>query len=341
VTEFDDATGDWTDGMAPIPAAQADPWRRPEMPRVAHTERSAPIPIRTEGFSIAALWCSIVGVLTVVPAILGIVFGFVARSRIKKSEGSLKGSGLALAGILVGTAVLVLVSGLAVAVTFGAPESDGSLARQELLPAGSYPTGWEPVSGTNVTNMSYYAGEDSALVTQLAHCLGVASLPIDPNPAEAAGRGYFDPHPLLEIGHTPTFGLGVTDTVEVYQTQADAVADVEAAANPRAVLCQFWLLGAGLLSALNRTVGLGPGTRTGPPVVLERRLPIVGDHVADDAFKVPYAYKGSSGVAYNDIVTVQKGRSESVLWFSNLRHPTAMSILTKVASGAASRLDDS
>jgi len=47
------------------------------------------------------------------------------------------------------------------------------------------------------------------------------------------------------------------------------------------------------------------------------------------------------GVAYNDIVFVQKGRSESVLWFSNLRHPTAMSILTNVASAAASRLDAS
>jgi hypothetical protein len=338
VTKFDDATGDWTDGMAPIPAPQADPWRRPEMPRVADTEQPAPAPIRTERFSIASLCCSIVGVLTVVPAVLGIVFGFVARSRIKKSEGGLKGSGLALAGIWVGTAGLVLVSVLVVAATFGGTESDGSLARQELLPAASYPTGWQPVPGTAVAGMSYYAGQDSAFVTQLAHCLGVASLPVDPNPAEAAGRGYFDPHLLFQ---TSTFASGVTDTVEVYPTEADAVADVEAAANPRAELCQFVLWGSGLQSWLNAVVGLGPGTRTGQPIVLERHLPRVGDHIVDDAFKVPYAYKGSNGVAYNDIVFVQKGRSESVLWFSNVRQPTALSTLANMASAAASRLDAS
>jgi hypothetical protein len=189
--------------------------------------------------------------------------------------------------------------------------------------------------------MSYYAGQGSAYATQLAHCLGVASLPVVPNPAEAASRGYFDPHPLLEIGHTPTFGSGVTDTVEVYPTQSDAVADVEAAANPRAQFCQFRLLGPGLQSALDGMVELGPGTSTGKPVILDRRLPTLGDRVADHAINVPYAYKGSSGVDYNDIVFVQKGRSESVLWFSNLRHPTARSILTKVVGAAASRLDAS
>jgi hypothetical protein len=195
--------------------------------------------------------------------------------------------------------------------------------------------------GTAVTGMSYYAGQDSALVTQLEHCLGVASLPVVPNPAEAASRGYFDPHSLLEIGHTPTFSSAVTDTVEVYPTDADAVADVEAAANPRAKFCQFRLLGPDLQSALNLTVGLGPGTFAGQPVFLARRLPRVGDHIADDAFNVPYTYKGSSGVVYNDIVFVQKGRSESVLWFFNFRHATATSILTNVASAAASRLDAS
>ena len=159
MTKFDDATGDWTDGLAPLPAAQADPWKRPEMPSAAHTEQPAPAPIRTEGLSIASLWCSIVGVFTVAPAILGIVFGFVARSRIKKSEGSLKGSGLALSGIWVGTAVLVFASVLIVAATFGGTESDGSIARQELLPAASYPTGWESMAGTAESDMSYYAGE--------------------------------------------------------------------------------------------------------------------------------------------------------------------------------------
>jgi hypothetical protein len=34
MTEIDDGTGDRTDGIAPIPTPKADPWKRPEMPRV-------------------------------------------------------------------------------------------------------------------------------------------------------------------------------------------------------------------------------------------------------------------------------------------------------------------
>jgi len=63
---------------------------------------------RTNGFAVASLVCAIAGFLFFVPAILGIVFGFVARSQIRQSGGTQAGDGLAVAGIIVGFAWVVL-----------------------------------------------------------------------------------------------------------------------------------------------------------------------------------------------------------------------------------------
>jgi hypothetical protein len=74
----------------------------------------------TTGFAIASLVCSIVAAwLFGVPAIPGIVFGFVARTRIRRSAGTLKGSGLALAGIIVGFAAVALWVLIFAAAAFG------------------------------------------------------------------------------------------------------------------------------------------------------------------------------------------------------------------------------
>jgi hypothetical protein len=56
---------------------------------------------KTNGLAIASLVCSIAGFL-VIPLVLGIVFGFVARSQIRNSNGTQGGQGLALAGIIIG-----------------------------------------------------------------------------------------------------------------------------------------------------------------------------------------------------------------------------------------------
>ncbi len=64
---------------------------------------------RTNGMAVASLVCSLVAIfLGGIPAILGIIFGFVARSQIRKSNGSQKGDGLALAGIIIGFVSLAL-----------------------------------------------------------------------------------------------------------------------------------------------------------------------------------------------------------------------------------------
>ncbi len=57
---------------------------------------------KTNGLAIASLVSSFFFWLYGVGAILAIVFGFIARSQIKRSQGAQQGSGLALAGIIIG-----------------------------------------------------------------------------------------------------------------------------------------------------------------------------------------------------------------------------------------------
>jgi hypothetical protein len=59
---------------------------------------------QTNGLAIASLVCACAGFLFFLPAILGIIFGFVSRSQIRRSGGTQGGDGLALAGIIVGFA---------------------------------------------------------------------------------------------------------------------------------------------------------------------------------------------------------------------------------------------
>ena len=88
-------------GPYPYPAAQS-----PYQPGQGPPWVPAP---QTSGLAVASLACSCAGVIPIlfgVPCILGIIFGFVSRSRIKRSQGALGGSGLALAGIIVGFSLI-------------------------------------------------------------------------------------------------------------------------------------------------------------------------------------------------------------------------------------------
>ena len=63
---------------------------------------------KTNGLAIASLICSFFFWIYGIGAILSIVFGFIARSQIKRSGNTQKGSGLALAGIIIGISGIVL-----------------------------------------------------------------------------------------------------------------------------------------------------------------------------------------------------------------------------------------
>jgi len=67
------------------------------------------VPSKTNGLAIAALVCGIAGFIFFIPGALGVIFGFIARAQIKKSNGTQKGGGMALAGIIVGFAWLALL----------------------------------------------------------------------------------------------------------------------------------------------------------------------------------------------------------------------------------------
>jgi hypothetical protein len=74
---------------------------------------------KTNGLAIAGFVCSLFFWLYGVGALLGIIFGFIARSQIKRSGTTQRGSGLALAGIIigfVGIAIGIIVVIIAIAV---------------------------------------------------------------------------------------------------------------------------------------------------------------------------------------------------------------------------------
>jgi Domain of unknown function (DUF4190) len=67
-------------------------------------------PVRhTNGLAVASLVCSCVGpIILFLPCILGVIFGFVSRSQIRRSNGTQTGGGMALAGIIVGFSAIGL-----------------------------------------------------------------------------------------------------------------------------------------------------------------------------------------------------------------------------------------
>jgi hypothetical protein len=69
---------------------------------------------RTNGLAIAALVCSLLWMFGV-GGVLAIIFGFVARSQIRRAGDGQRGMGLALAGIIIGFAGLFAM-GLFIAV---------------------------------------------------------------------------------------------------------------------------------------------------------------------------------------------------------------------------------
>lgn len=107
-----------------------------------HRPRSDDDPIGSESeqpsgkndrMAVASIWCSAGGLLFFPAAIVGIIFGFVARSRLKRSEGGEPGGGLANAGIALGCAAIVLAGTLLV-VTITSSTGTQSPQRRQAIP---------------------------------------------------------------------------------------------------------------------------------------------------------------------------------------------------------------
>lgn len=68
-----------------------------------------PMPPRTSGWAIASLVSSVAGICTLgLGAILGVIFGHIALAEIGRSHGNVEGRGVALAGLIVGYALIAL-----------------------------------------------------------------------------------------------------------------------------------------------------------------------------------------------------------------------------------------
>ena len=70
-------------------------------------------PQQTNGLSVASLALSLVGLIPwfwflQVPGLLGVIFGVTGRSQIAQSNGTQRGKGLAIAGLVIGAILLVL-----------------------------------------------------------------------------------------------------------------------------------------------------------------------------------------------------------------------------------------
>jgi type II secretory pathway pseudopilin PulG len=69
---------------------------------------------KTSGLAIASLICSIAGICGGITAVVGLILGIVALVKIRGSQGQLRGSGLAVAGIVVSLLIILSVLGLLV-----------------------------------------------------------------------------------------------------------------------------------------------------------------------------------------------------------------------------------
>jgi hypothetical protein len=116
----------------PNPAAATPGFPNARFP-IAPPAPPHPAMIGRSGKAIAAMVLGIVGVVmcfTVIPSILALVFGLIAGSQIKRSEGRLTGKGMATTGIVLGIVGLLLGIGFyALAATGSFDEvTTGSLA---------------------------------------------------------------------------------------------------------------------------------------------------------------------------------------------------------------------
>lgn len=126
----------WGDPPAPPPPPPPPPGGGYPPPGYGYGY-GQPRPSSTNGFAIAALVLGIVGLVAIiflVPSVLALVFGLVARSQI--NERGEQGKGMAVAGIVlgaIGIAVFVLFIILVVAVGDDSSTSNYGLSAAALL----------------------------------------------------------------------------------------------------------------------------------------------------------------------------------------------------------------
>jgi hypothetical protein len=204
-----------------------------------------------------------------------------------------------------------------------------ALAKTELLSSSAYPSGWKGYgSSTKITDLSFFAGfykNDAAL---LATCLGIPTADIQANPAEVAGQRY-----------NGKAALAASENIEVFASVASAAIDAEAAGNPKTPSCDKHLPGSTVGSSSVNGVTYDITSSK----FVERSIGQFGGHAADveniDHETVPKYHQ--SFTEYGDLVYIEKGRSEAVLYLSNENAPVSTSFIAGLAQAAAKKLRSS
>lgn len=91
--------------IAPPPSA----WQPPPPPGAAPPPGPAPsVRVRLNGFAVASMVLGILGIFGVT-AVLSVVFGHLALSQIKAHKGWQRGTGMALAGVILGWSFIAII----------------------------------------------------------------------------------------------------------------------------------------------------------------------------------------------------------------------------------------
>lgn len=121
------------------------------------------MPERTNGFAVASLILALVGIT--IPAL---VCGYLGRRQIDESQGTEKGRGLAVAGIVLGWLQVALGIGLVIllaVVTINAGNDSSTTTEGTPLAAGPSQAGPPEVAGTTLPTLALGDGQDPAVGT--------------------------------------------------------------------------------------------------------------------------------------------------------------------------------
>jgi type IV pilus assembly protein PilA len=193
---------------AQIPPAQMPPATLPQSPAAWSATSDQP---QTSGKAIASLILGIANGLFMFLffplAILAIVFGHISRAEIRKSAGHLKGSGMALAGLILGYASLsvfpiMIIAAIAIPNLLSARKSANESSAVGVLRT------------VNTAAVSYQAGHPEAGYPQTLDAMSADGL-IDPSIAAGERHGYRFTYTALDEN-----GDGV---IEAYVVNADPV----------------------------------------------------------------------------------------------------------------------
>jgi len=157
--------------------------------------------------AIASLVLSILGlVLFGIGSLLGIIFGFVSRGQIKRANGTQKGAGLALSGIIVGFVTLSLALAAIAIPTFLGVKKANSDSVIHLAPTPI--TLGSPQEGGSTAPVPWASGSEPVDTTLTAVPGGVDMAIGSPKQAEWAGLPLVQSYPSIELSATVAIVAG-------------------------------------------------------------------------------------------------------------------------------------